>query len=53
MTAPKPSAPRQSRLRDARKLAGLKRLELWVREQDIEAIRAFAAKRTKAKEPKP
>jgi hypothetical protein len=44
MTAPKTVATRVAELRERRAALGLVRLELWVRPEDAERIRTYAAK---------
>lgn len=45
MTKPPPttSAQRQTKLRETRRAKGLKKLELWVKPEHREQVKAFAA----------
>ena len=50
MTANKPesSAPRHAKHRERRRAAGFTEVILWVHCSDVEAVRAYAAKKLKA-----
>jgi hypothetical protein len=49
MTKPTPAttAQRVTKLRAARKASGLKKLELWVRPEHVEKVKAFSAELAK------
>lgn len=51
MTKPPPttSAQRQTKLRETRRSNGLKKLELWVKPEHREQVKAFAALKQKEK----
>jgi hypothetical protein len=51
VTVPKPSRTRVAALRERRAAAGLVRVEVWVRPEDAERVKRYAARLSK--QPKP
>jgi hypothetical protein len=49
MTAPKPVATRVAALRERRAAVGLVRVEVWVRPEDAERVRRYAARVARSK----
>ena len=45
---PESSAPRHAKHRERRRAAGFTEVILWVHASDVEAVRAYAAKKLKA-----
>jgi len=45
---PESSAPRHAKHRERRRAAGFTEVILWVHSSDVEAVRAYAAKKLKA-----